>query len=144
MGKVERKLVFSLIYRDGKDGHVYAKRFNMPKFILEKEYRLFDEHQRSRIMLLLVGEDKFARISLMPSSRAKTNALEISFNDYLIKGPSARGKRISNRPVRRVVESTGRSIIQEKQNLVLPGLASKSEEEAPESEPPEESTEKDA
>ncbi len=144
MGKVERKLVFSLIYRDGKDGHVYAKRFNMPKFILEKEYRLFDAHQRSRIMLLLVGEDKFARISLMPSSRAKTNALEISFNDYLIKGPSARGKRISNRPVRRVVESTGRSIIQEKQNLVLPGLKARAEEEAPESDSPDETSEKDS
>jgi topoisomerase IV subunit A len=122
MGKVSRNLVFNLIYRDGKDSHVYAKRFNMPKFILEKEYRLFDEHQRSRIMLLLLGEDKYARISLMPSSRAKTNVIEISFSDYLIKGPMARGKRVSNRVVRRVAESAGRTIIQEKQNLVLPGL----------------------
>ncbi len=122
LGRVSRKLIFNLIYRDGKDGHVYAKRFNMPKFILEKEYRLFDEHQRSRIMLLLEGEEKYARISLMPSHRARTNVIEISFDDFLIKGPAAKGKRVSNRVVRKVVESTGRSIIQEKQNLVLPGL----------------------
>jgi topoisomerase-4 subunit A len=122
LGKVNRNLVFNMIYRDGRDGHVYAKRFKMPKFILEKEYRLFDEHPRSRIMLLLDGDDKYARIGLMPSSRAKTNVIEISFGDYLIKGPAAKGKRVSNRVVRRVAESTGRSIIQEKQNLPLPGL----------------------
>ena len=94
----------------------------MPKFILEKEYRLFDEHQRSRILLLLEGEDKFARISLMPSGRAKTNVMEISFNDQLIKGPAAKGKRVSNRVVRKVVESTGKTLAVVKQNLVLPGL----------------------
>ncbi len=123
LGKVDRRLVFNLIYRDGKEGHVYAKRFNTPKFILEKEYRLFDEHPRSKILLLLVGEDKYARISLMPSNRAKTNVLEISFNEYLIKGPMAIGRRVSNRVVRRVVESTGKTLIQERSNPVLPGLA---------------------
>ncbi len=122
LGKVDKDLVFNLIYRDGAENFVYAKRFSMPKFILEKEYRLFDEHPRSKILLLLVGEDKFARIGLMPSSRAKTNVMEISFNDLLIKGPAAKGKRVSNRVVRKVVESAGKTLIVEKQNLILPGL----------------------
>ena len=122
LGKVDKDLIFNIIYRDGAENFVYAKRFGMPKFILEKEYRLFDEHQRSRILLLLVGEDKFARISLMPSGRAKTNVMEISFNDQLIKGPAAKGKRVSNRVVRKVVESTGKTFVVVKQNLVLPGL----------------------
>ena len=122
LGKVDKDLVFNLIYRDGAENFVYAKRFSMPKFILEKEYRLFDEHPRSKILLLMIGENKFARISLMPSSRAKTNVMEISFNDHLIKGSAAKGKRVSNRVVRKVVESAGKTLIVEKQNLVLPGL----------------------
>ena len=122
LGKVDKDLIFNMIYRDGAENLVYSKRFGMPKFILEKEYRLFDEHQRSRILLLLEGEDKFARISLMPSGRAKTNVMEISFNDQLIKGPAAKGKRVSNRVVRKVVESTGKTLAVVKQNLVLPGL----------------------
>ena len=122
LGKVDKDLIFNIIYRDGAENFAYAKRFNCPKFILEKEYRLFDEHPRSRILLLLVGEDKFARISLMPSGRAKTNAIEINFNEHLIKGPAAKGKRVSNRVVRKVVESTGKTWTPQKQNLVLPGL----------------------
>jgi topoisomerase-4 subunit A len=122
LGKVDKDLIFNMIYRDGAENFAYAKRFNCPKFILEKEYRLFDEHPRSRILLLLIGEDKFARVSLMPSGRAKTNVIEIAFNEHLIKGPAAKGKRVSNRVVRKVVESAGRAWVSEKQNLVLPGL----------------------
>ena len=137
LGRVDKDLIFNMIYRDGAENLVYGKRFNMPKFILEKEYRLFDEHPRSRILLLLTGEDKFARISLMPSSRAKANAIEVTFSDYLIKGPAAKGKRVSNRVVRKVVESAGRAPVAGKQNLVLPGL------QAPESVPPEDNKDDD-
>jgi len=58
----------------------------------------------------------------MPSSRARTNSLEIAFDDYLIKNASAKGKRVSNRVVRRVSSSTGIRQEQAKQNLPLPGL----------------------
>jgi len=122
LGKVDKDLVFNMIYRDGAENFAYAKRFNMPKFILEKEYRLFDEHARSRILLLLTGEDRFARISLTPSSRAKANSMEVNFSEYLIKGPAAKGKRVSNRIVRKVVETVGKAPVMEKHNLVLPGL----------------------
>ena len=122
LGKVDKDLAFNMIYRDGAENFAYAKRFNMPKFILEKEYRLFDEHARSRILLLLTGEERFARISLTPSSRAKANSMEVNFSEYLIKGPAAKGKRVSNRIVRKVVETVGKAPVMEKHNLVLPGL----------------------
>jgi topoisomerase IV subunit A len=128
LGKIDKDLIFNIIYRDGGENLAYAKRFNCPKFILEKEYRLFDEHPRSRILLLLVGEDKFARVSLMPSGRAKSNVIEINFNDHLIKGATAKGRRVSNRVVRKVIESVGKVSAPEKHNLVLPGLESLAKE----------------
>ncbi len=72
--------------------------------------------------MLLFGEEKSARASLMPSPRAKTNVVEIFFDEYLVKGPAAKGKRVSTRTVRRVTNSTGKQPKVKKVNLTLPGL----------------------
>lgn len=130
LGKVQSSLVFNIIYRDGKENFVYAKRFSTPKFILEKEYLLFPEHKKSRILLLSMGKNMHARVSLVPSQRARTNVAEVSFDDYLIKGAAAKGKRVSNRVARRVVDSTGQALKEQKKNLTLPGV----EKEPPEPE----------
>lgn len=124
-GVLEKNTVFNVVYRDGTENLTYVKRFKSPSYILEKEYRLFTEHKRSKILLLEFGEEKFAKINLMPSSRARTNNFEISFDDYLIKNAAAKGKRVSNRVVRRVSKSTGRSYEPVKQNLTLPGIGDK-------------------
>ncbi len=129
IGKIEGKLLFNMIYRDGQENLVYIKRFNTPKFILEKEYHLFPEHKRSRILLLSFGENKHARVSLMPSARARTNVAQVSFDDYLVKGPSAKGKRVSPRVARRVVDSTEQINREIKKNLNLPGIEGASDEE---------------
>ena len=121
-GIVKRDTIFNIIYRDGAGNVAYVKRFKSPKFILDKEYTLFEEHKRSKILLMSFDEGKFARVNLMPSSRARTNSIDIIFDEYLIKGASAKGKRVSNRVVRRVVSSTGPRIVAVKQNLPLPGF----------------------
>ncbi len=125
-GIVKRNTIFNMIYRDGAGNVAYVKRFSSPKFILEKEYRLFPEHKRSKVLLMSFGEEKFARVNLMPSSRARTNILDIIFDDHLIKGASAKGKRVSNRVVRRVVSATGPRVLPVKKNLPLPGFSPKS------------------
>ena len=118
---LKRQQIFNIVYRDGRENHGYVKRFKTPKFILDKEYRLFPENKRSQILLLLLGEDKHARVSFVPSQRARSNVLEINFDEYLIKGAGAKGKRVSTRVVRRVVESTER-VLKERVNLSLPGM----------------------
>jgi len=122
VGKVSKNLVFNMIYRDGAENAVYVKRFKMPSFILDKEYRLFSDHPRSKIMLLTFGAEKYARANLMPSPRAKTNVVDIEFDSYLLKGAAAKGKRLSSRIVRRVYETTEKMQAEKKQNLTLPGL----------------------
>lgn len=119
---LKKNIIFNIVYRDGKENYAYVKRFSTPKFILDKEYRLFPEHPRSRILLLLRGEDKHARVSMVPSRRAKSNVVEIDFDSYLLKGPTAKGKRVATRVARRVVESTER-VVKERANLALPGIA---------------------
>ncbi|MEA3468533.1 MAG: DNA topoisomerase IV subunit A [Thermodesulfobacteriota bacterium] len=122
VGKLKKKLIFNMVYREGRENLCYVKRFGTPKFILDKEYKLFDAHKRSKILLLLFGENKSARASLMPSSRAKSNLVEIFFDEYIVKGPGAKGKRVSPRRVRRVVDTTGKKPLEKKVNLTLPGM----------------------
>ncbi len=122
IGKIQKGLVFNMVYKEGQENLCYVKRFTTPKFILDKEYRLFDEHKQSKILLLSLGEEKSARASLVPSPRAKSNVVEIVFDEYLLKGPSAKGKRVSPRSVRRVIDTTGKTPQPKKINLALPGM----------------------
>ena len=124
LGVVQKDLVFNIIYRDGAENLAYVKRFAMPSFILEKEYRLFPEHKRSKILYLDFGDHSFVKISLVPSLRAKTNTMEIAFSEYLIKNAAAKGRRVANRGIRRIVAVTGKVDLAEKQLLPLPGMES--------------------
>lgn len=125
VGIVNRDQLFNVIYRDGAENLAYVKRFNTPSFILDKEYHLFPEHKRSRILLLSFGEEQYAKINLMPSSRARSNSLEIDFDSHLVKNATARGKRVSPRNVRRVSPLSALSHAEPKEEAALPGLGEK-------------------
>ncbi|MEN8256520.1 MAG: DNA topoisomerase IV subunit A [Thermodesulfobacteriota bacterium] len=103
MGKVEGRLVFNIIYKNGSENLSYIKRFKMPKFIMEKDYELFKPHKRSLIQHMSLGDEGLVRVYYTPNKRAKANYEDFSLEDFLIKGAAARGKRVSNtRPVTRV------------------------------------------
>ena len=127
VGKVQKKCIFNIVYRDGAENLAYVKRFKTPSFILEKEYRLFSEHKRSKIIHMSFGEEQYARVNLMPSSRARYNNLDIAFDDFLIKNAAAKGKRVSTRVVRRVSPANGPQETPTKRNLSLPGLSEEQE-----------------
>ncbi|MCK5437815.1 MAG: DNA topoisomerase IV subunit A, partial [Desulfobulbaceae bacterium] len=129
VGKVEENIIFNIIYRDGRLNMSYIKRFCSPKFILDKEYRLFTEHKKSQIQLLEIGEGVLARVYFVPSRKAKSNIFDCIFDEFLIKGPGAIGKRISTRRVRRVVTVLGKETVQEKTDLqpLLPGIVGEGE-----------------
>lgn len=104
VGKVEEKAVFNVIYREGGQGVCYVKRFETPKFILEKEYRLFPEHKRSEVLFLKTGAGLKVRVHYAPSKRARSNKEDVSFDEFLVKGASAIGRRLALRPLRKLEE----------------------------------------
>ncbi|MDF1577869.1 MAG: DNA topoisomerase IV subunit A [Desulfobulbales bacterium] len=106
VGKVSDKLLFNAVYRDGVENLCYIKRFKMPKYILDKEYRLFPEHKRSTILFLKTGEGVWVRAHFAPNKRARRNYEDYNLADFLVKGAPAKGKRVSPRVVRRVAETT--------------------------------------
>jgi topoisomerase-4 subunit A len=104
VGKLEAKSVFNVVYRDGAQNVCYVKRFETPKFILDKEYRLFPEHKRSEVLFLKTGAGLAVRVHYAPSKRARSNREDVVFDEYLIKGASAIGKRLALRPLRKLEE----------------------------------------
>ncbi len=105
-GTIDEKLIFNVVYMDGNEELSYIKRFQCPKFILEKEYHLFPPHKKSYIQFMSVGEGGRIRVHLKPSKRTKKNYEDFCFDDFLIKGTVAKGKRLSTRPVRRIAEQS--------------------------------------
>lgn len=132
VGLVNEKTVFNIVYRDGLQNISYVKRFQTPKFILEKEYYLFTQHKNSIIQHLDTTGDKSLRIYFVPAKRSRTNSVEIDFDDYLVKGVSAIGKRISTRVVKRLVPLKGKAKSQKEKApvslLELTGKKEKGEE----------------
>ena len=135
-GKVQGEMVFNLLYREGSQSLTYIKRFTTPKFILDKEYRLFHSHKKSWIQFLQTGEGVRVRIDFIPTARAKVNSQRLEFDEYLIKGEAAIGKRLSTRTVRRISELTAK--VSEQQDASEPENKDKgSKENLPQSPDPE-------
>jgi topoisomerase-4 subunit A len=101
---VKGKTIYNMLYREGSKSQTYVKRFMTPKFILDKDYRLFPAHKKSWIQFLQTGEGVRVRIDYIPTKRSKINSERLEFDEYLIKGAGALGKRLSPRTVRRISE----------------------------------------
>lgn len=122
VGKVDESMIFNIIYRDGEENLSYVKRFEMPKFILEKEYRLFPANKNSRIQFFATGLESRVRVYFVPSQRARVNSIEVIFNEYLVKGAVAKGKRCGSRVVRRIVPLADKEVAPLSQPQALPGM----------------------
>lgn len=95
---VSKEITFNLIYRDKKSNYCYIKRFQISKFILEKEYNLFDS--KSNKLEQFNWKENFA----FRAEYEKTKGMKVLFNDFLaddflIKGVGAKGVRIATKNI---------------------------------------------
>lgn len=103
--KGDDRMVFNLIYSDGKSGKAFAKRFAMPAIIRDKEYVLHQGNPNSRIQYLSAnpnGEAEVVEVKLTPSSTARKKIFDFDFSELDIKGRGARGNTITKYPIRKV------------------------------------------
>jgi topoisomerase IV subunit A len=103
--------VYSLIYRDGRDGPVLVKRFKMGGVIRDTEYVLTKGTVGSRVMYFAVHnteEESSANsvmIHLKPQLRLKQLSLLFHFSELAVKGRSAAGNLITKHAVDRIVRA---------------------------------------
>ena len=103
--KGDERMVYNVIYSDGRSGKGFAKRFTMPGVTRDKEYDITTEHANSRIHHVSGnpnGEAETVAVKLSQSSTARKKVFEYDFSDLEVKGRSARGNTITKYPIRRV------------------------------------------
>jgi len=102
--------VYNMIYRDGKSGRLYAKKFKVGGVTREKEYPLFKTHSRSRIFFFAVhdSEKKNSRVlvHLDPElKRVKEKIIELDFSWLDLQGRAVKGSTLTAHKVDRVVNA---------------------------------------
>ena len=103
--KGDERMVYNLIYSDGKSGKTFVKRFAMPAIIRDKEYDLTLGNPNSKVHYLSAnpnGEAEVVQVKLTPASTARKKIFDFDFSELEIKGRSARGNTLTKYPVRRV------------------------------------------
>jgi len=103
--KGDERMVYNLIYSDGKSGKTFAKRFAMPAIIRDKEYNLDQGNPNSKVHYLSAnpnGEAEIVEVKLSQSSTARKKIFDFDFSEMEIKGRGARGNTITKYPVRKV------------------------------------------
>ena len=102
--------VYNMVYRDGKSGRLYAKKFKVGGVTRDKEYPLFKPHSKSRIFYFSVhdSEKKNSRIlvHLDPSlKRVREMVIEFDFSWLEIQGRAVKGSTLTAHKVDRVVNA---------------------------------------
>ncbi|RAW01272.1 DNA gyrase/topoisomerase IV subunit A [Pseudochryseolinea flava] len=103
--KNDERMVYNVIYADGKSGRAFAKRFNLPGVTREKEYDLTKGAANSRIYYVSGnpnGEAEKVEVKLSQSSTARKKIFNYDFAELEVKGRSAGGNIISKYPLRKV------------------------------------------
>jgi topoisomerase-4 subunit A len=103
--KADDRMVYNVIYSDGKSGRTFAKRFNLPGVTRDKEYDLTQGHPNSKIHYVTGnpnGEAEIVEVKLSPASTARKKIFEYDFSELEVKGRSSRGNTITHYPGRKV------------------------------------------
>jgi len=105
-GVADKKQIFTSCYRDPSTGLSFCKRFIVKKFILDREYSFIEEGHE----LLLLSKDILSLlVQLVPKPRQRVSALQVESTDFPVRGVSAKGNRLSRRPVM-AVKGTARPL----------------------------------
>ncbi|MAT46914.1 MAG: DNA topoisomerase [Verrucomicrobiaceae bacterium] len=103
--------IYSMIYREGRDGPVLAKRFRAGGVTRDKIYELGKDTPGTRVIYFAVHdtEDESASnavvIHLKPVLRLRNISREFQFGEISVKGRGARGNILTKHVVDRVVKA---------------------------------------
>ena len=103
--KNDVRTIYNLIYRDGKQGNTYMKRFPVKSITRDKEYDLTSGNKGSKILHFTANPNGEAEVVyVILKSQAKTRKLkfDVDFADLAIKGRGSKGNLVSKHPVSKV------------------------------------------
>ncbi len=103
--KNDKRTTYNVVYRDGKAGTYFYKRFNVTSMTHDREYDLTQGKAGSRVVYFTAnsnGEAEVIRVALKPSPKIKKLVFECDFGELQIKGRQSRGNTLTKNDVYRI------------------------------------------
>jgi topoisomerase-4 subunit A len=103
--KNDERTIYNIVYQDGKDGPLLAKRCAISGLTRDKEYNLTRGKQGSKIVYLSVnpnGEAEVINVHNKPKARLKKLMFEFDFGQMNIKGKSSMGNILTKNAVHKI------------------------------------------
>ncbi len=104
--KKDSRTVYNMIYKDGKTGTSYMKRFNVTGVTRDKPYNLTSNSPKTKVLYFSSnpnGEAEVVTIQLRQSGSIKKLKWDLDFGDLTIKGRSVKGNIVTKHPVNKVL-----------------------------------------
>ncbi len=99
------RTIYNCIYRDGKQGPYFVKRFAVTSITRDREYHATYGNPDSKIIYFSAnpnGEAEIVRVQLRPRPKLKKTNFEFDFASIGIKGRATKGNRLTKHSVRNV------------------------------------------
>ena len=115
--KNDTRTIYNCVYRDGKMGPYYIKRFNITAMTRDKMYDLTQGKPGSRVVYFTAnpnGEAEIIKVTLEPDPKRKKQNIfmEKDFSEVLIKGRAAKGNLLTRKNIHRIgLKSHGHSTL---------------------------------
>lgn len=103
--KKDKRTTYNMIYKDGRGGASYVKRFNVTSVTRDRLYDLTPGKAGSDVLYFTAnpnGEAEVVTINLRQAGSIKKLKWDLDFSDVMIKGRSAKGNIVTKYAVKRV------------------------------------------
>jgi len=103
--KSDKRTIYNMIYRDGKSGPSYIKRFNVSGVTRDKPYDLTNGTKGSQILYFTCnpnGEAEVITVLLRQVGSIKKLKFDIDFAKLAIKGRASKGNVASKYPIKKI------------------------------------------
>jgi len=103
--KSDKRTIYNMIYRDGKSGPAYIKRFNVSGVTRDKLYDLTNGNKGSQILYFTCnpnGEAEVITILLRQIGSVKKLKWDLDFAEMTIKGRASKGNLVTKYPIKKV------------------------------------------
>lgn len=103
--KSDKRTIYNMIYRDGKSGPSYIKRFNVSGVTRDKSYDLTNGSNGSQVVYFSHnpnGEAEVVTILLRQIGTIKKLKFDIDFAALAIKGRASKGNLVTKYPIKKI------------------------------------------
>ena len=103
--KNDKRTIYNMIYRDGKNGSTFIKRFNVSGVTRDKFYDLTQEKPGSQVLYFSAnpnGEAEVVTILLRQVGNVKKLKWDQDFSDIAIKGRASKGNTVTKYPIKKI------------------------------------------